>query len=68
MVWLGYENKRRKLVVEEMEEYMGRFFSEYGTPLMAVPPLKYLRRIFSYPYEYFPAVEHNLRRVQGKWG
>ena len=46
---------------------MGRFFSEYGTPLMAVPLLEYLVRAFSLSDEYFPEVEKNLRRAQVKW-
>ena len=30
------ERKRRRFLVEEMEEHMGRIFSAYGTPLTEV--------------------------------
>ena len=36
----GLERKRRRLVVAETEERMGRGFLAYGTPLMSVPLFK----------------------------
>ena len=64
----GTERKRRRLVVEETEERMGRVFSAYGTPLTAVPSFKYLWRTFSYSDNDWPEVEQNLQRERGKWG
>ena len=47
---------------------MGRFLSAYGTPLTAVPPFKYLGITLLSSKQYWPEVEHNLRRAQGKRG
>ena len=38
----GTERKRRRIVVEETEEWTGRVLLAYGTPLKAVPLFKYL--------------------------
>ena len=32
----GTERKRRSFMSEEIEDHMGQYFLEYGTPLMAV--------------------------------
>ena len=57
-----------RLVVEEMEEQIGRIFLAYGTPLMAVSSFRYLGRTLSSTNNYWSTEEQNLRRAQGKWG
>ena len=37
--WSGSERNRRRVVVEDTEERIGRVLSEYGTPLTKVPSL-----------------------------
>ena len=46
MCWYRSERKRRRLIIADTEEQMGRLFSAYGSPLIAVPSFKYLGRIF----------------------
>ena len=60
--------KRRRLVVEETEEQMGRILSEYRTPLTAVSSFRFLGRTLSSTDDDWPEVEQNFRRAQGKWG
>ena len=45
---------------------MGKFFSAYGTPLMAVTYFKYLGRILSSSDDDGLAAEQNLRQARGK--
>ena len=59
--------KRRRLVVDETEERMGRFFSVYGTPLTAVSLFRYLVRMLSSSDNDCPGVERNLWRARRKW-
>ena len=47
MCRIGSERKRKRPVVAETEERIGRVFSAYEIPLKAVPLLKYLGRTFS---------------------
>ena len=47
---------------------MGRVFSAYGTPLMAVSLFRYLGQKLSSSFDNWPSVERNRQRVQGKWG
>ena len=47
---------------------MGRVFLAYGTPLMAVLLFKYPGQNLLSSENYWPVVEHNLQRAQGKWG
>ena len=56
------------MVVEETEEQIGRFFPEYGTPLMAVSLFCYLGQTLSSSNDDWPVVERNIRRARGKWG
>ena len=60
--------KRRRFLVEEMKEKMGRILLAHGTPLMAVSSFCYLRQTLSSTDNYWPEVKRNLRRAQGKWG
>ena len=62
------ERKRRRLLVEDTEEYMGRVLSAYDTPLTEVFYLYYLGKTFSSIDDDWPAVERNLCRAHGKWG
>ena len=66
--WRGSERKRRRLVVVETEERMGRVFSAYGKPLTEVPSFNYLGQTSSSSNNYWPVVEQNIRREKGKWG
>ena len=47
---------------------MGRFFSEYGTPLTSFTSFKYLGQTLLSSNKDWPKVENNLRQAQGKWG
>ena len=47
---------------------MGRVFSAYGTPLMAVPLFNYLGRTLFYSEDDWTVVEQNLWRERGNWG
>ena len=47
---------------------MGRVFSAYVTPLMAVPLFKYLGRTSLSSDNDWPTVEQNLQRAQVKVG
>ena len=53
---------------EEIEDHMGQYFLEYGTPLMAVSSFRYLGLIFPSTDDDWPVVEWNLRRPRVKWG
>ena len=60
--------KRRRLVVEETEEQMGRVFLAYGTMPTEVSSFRYLgRTLLSFDYNW-SAVERNLQRARVKWG
>ena len=57
MCWSGLEKKRRRMVVVETEEWIGRVFLEYGTPMMEVPLFKSLgQKMFSSENDW-PAAE-----------
>ena len=61
------ERDIRRLVVEEAEEWMGRFLLAYGTPLAVVYLFRYLGRTLSSSDNKLTAVDHNLQRARGKW-
>ena len=63
----GTERKQRRLLIEEMEEQMGRVLLAHVTPLTAVFSFRYLERILSSTDDNWLAMEQNLRRAQGKW-
>ena len=46
---------------------MGKVFSAYGTPPMAVSLFQYLGKMLSSSDNNWTSVERNLRREQGKW-
>ena len=49
-------------VVEEIDEWMGRVFWDYGTPLTEVSSFRCLGLTLSSSNDNWPAVERNLRR------
>ena len=67
MCWRRSERKRRRLVIAETEEQMGRFFSSYRKLLMSVPPFKYLVKIMLTSDDNCLAVKQNPQQTQEKW-
>ena len=55
------------MVVEEMEDQMGRVFLAYVTLLTAVYLFWYMGLMLLSTNNDWPMVEQNLRRVRGNW-
>ena len=56
----GMERKIQRLVVEDMEEWMGRVFLADRTPPMEVPLFKYLGRTLFSSNDTWSEVEKSL--------
>ena len=63
----GTERKRRRMVVEDTEEHMGRIFFAYGTPLTEVLSFWYLVITLLSSGDNWLVVEQNLWRARVKW-
>ena len=64
----GAERKRRRLAETETREKSERYFEAYGAPIESVLEFKYLGRILTVTYKYWPAVVGNLRKARRSWG
>ena len=64
----GVEQKRRRLVAEDMRESAAREFQAYRMPIKMLTYFKYLGRVMKALGEYCPEVVGNFRKAQKSWG
>ena len=64
----GAEQKRRRMAEIELSKSTDRAFEAHRNPIEAVSSFKYLGRIMTAGYEYWPAVEGNLVKAWKSWG
>ena len=64
----GAEQKRRRIVEEEMQEISERVFHAYVSPLYNVMAFNYLGRVMTAGDDDLPSVAGNLQKARTSWG